>query len=153
MMTNLRLSSWRDGVSIDFDILRWDTGERGIDGLLVVFSGTYRPGSSGNPDGRFMAMVISAALAWEAGHALVIDLQKLEYKGGDMLSYWKSFLSPARARGRGGFPVAYCASPSNVEAIRSLIEEESDEPVEESVFVGRASALTSIVDRLRRSMP
>jgi hypothetical protein len=150
METNVQLHSWREGINISFDIYRWSTGERNVDGLLVTFSGTYRPGSAGNPDGRFIAMVMAAALAWETGHGAVIDLSALDYVGGDYLSYWSSFIPDSRRKAPKGFPVATCCSQSNIDAVRSLFASEGDDEQARAIYLDREQAIQSIIQRLRQ---
>lgn len=94
---------------------RW--GEAEV--LIVSFEGTYRPGSAGSPDARYMlAMTDAAIAAWEP-RGLILDLSQLRYKWGDDLEHLVPY---------DGGRNADCVMPSALvvgryceEAIRTLI--------------------------------
>jgi hypothetical protein len=53
--------------------------------LIVQFAGTYRTGSAGNADARYMTAVASAGFeAWQP-QGLVFDLRELKYEWGDRI--------------------------------------------------------------------
>lgn len=127
---NIELESWKDLSSISFDIHRWSTSDPNSEGLLVSIAGRYRS----NSDGEMIAMAVAAGLAWDPGFGLVLDLRKLEYNGGDYLTFWRSLL-PSFDLEYPQYRVAYCCSPENRDAVRSLFEDEGDD-----------DALAAIVD-------
>jgi len=113
-----------------FEIDRWSTSDPSSDGLLVSIAGPYRS----NADGQKIAMAVAAGLAWDPGFGMVLDLRKLEYNGGDYLTFWQSLL-PSFDLEYPEYRVAYCCSPENKDAVRTLLEGDED-----------AEGLAAIVD-------
>lgn len=53
--------------------------------LVIQFAGTYRVGSSGNPDASFMFAMGNAAVEAFGPAAVILDMSQLSYEWGDML--------------------------------------------------------------------
>src|SRR5262245_60406520 len=117
--------SWRAGLSMDFDIL---IGARqgGVPHYLIVrFTGDYMVPGARREGGSFMAMVVAAALAHERGPGvgLVVDLQDLNYTGGDRFLYWKTLL-PNFGLNATNYNLALACSEHNRTYVESLLQEE-----------------------------
>lgn len=89
--------------------------------LIAKFSGTYRIGSSGAPDARFVSGMINAALeVWDwAQDGLVIDFSALAYEWGDEMDY---FMGSAWVRWYGPhIPSATVVGPKCERGIATLL--------------------------------
>jgi hypothetical protein len=118
----IKLQSWKDLSPLSFDIHRWFTSEPSSEGLLLSVAGRYLS----DADGEMMAMAVAAALAWNPGFGMVLDLRRLEYQGGDHLNFWQSVLASFDLEYQ-QYKVVYCCSPGNKDAVRSLLEDEQDD--------------------------
>jgi len=116
---------WKDGLDLEFDIRAAQEGDRHC--LIVSFAGRFDATGGAGPSG-VMAMAVAAALTWDLHPlvGLVIDLTRLEYRSGDRLMYWESVL-PAFGLDRTSLRLAVVCSPTNVAAIRSLLEADGDD--------------------------
>src|SRR4029450_12810170 len=62
-----------------------EDGDWAADTPKIVFRATYRPGSQGSPDARFMKAITGAALANGLADVVLFDFMDLDYRWGDTL--------------------------------------------------------------------
>lgn len=87
--------------------------------LVIKYSGTYRPGSLGEPDARFMlAMGVAGVRAWEP-NGVILDLSDLTYRWGNNLECLLEIGSHEFSDV--GFPLALVVGPRCERAVRSLL--------------------------------
>jgi len=116
-LEDLQLDSLSD---IDVSFFR-ARSRRGAPGSILIarYAGNYRFASAGNRDARFMYAYGEAAIAAWSPSAVVIDLQNLHYKWGDMLE--RVFDVGARSYVDSKFPRALVVGPHCEEPIRTLV--------------------------------
>lgn len=126
-LEDLHLKSLSD---IDVSLFRARSRREAPGNILIVrYAGTYRYGSAGNRDARFMYAHGEAAIAAWSPSAVVIDLRKLHYQWGDMLE--RVFDVGARSYVDSKFPRSVVVGPDCEEPIRTLLlGERSEEPLE-----------------------
>jgi hypothetical protein len=114
--------------------------------LCVAIDGAYwHPGRCSEGSG-LIEMIVAAALAnpHGAGQALVCDLAKLSYSGGDSLLDWRTL--PARFS-LSAYSVAAVSSSQNESSIRSLIEYLDDSALADILHPTRSAAISSVLNR------
>lgn len=74
------LRSWSE---LGCELLRSDRPRSDV--LVVRFTGTYRPGSLGNPDAAFMRAKVLEGMAGVDASGVVLDLRGLTYTWGNSL--------------------------------------------------------------------
>jgi hypothetical protein len=101
--------------------------------------------ANGTEGGSFLEMIISAALAapWAPVPAMLCDLSKLIYTGGDRLLIWRHLLDKQT---RPPLRYALLASAHNFAHIASLIDYEDDDALRSLLFSDEADALQFLCD-------
>jgi hypothetical protein len=104
--------------------------------LVVKYVGTYRPGSLGNDDARFMYAMAMAGVAAFEPWGVVHDLSELKYTWGDQLD--TVFTAGPQNGPESAVPVAVVVGPRCEQAVRTLLlGVKSQEPLESVGFVFR----------------
>jgi hypothetical protein len=107
---------------------------------LIVFSGTYLPGSSGSDDALFIKWRINEFCEFQFPQTisgLVVDFRNLDYQWGDDLD-----VHPQRLR-RLGKPVRIAVSPERYEAFKGVLGEQELRTDIEVAFADVTTALKS----------
>jgi hypothetical protein len=82
--------------------------------LVVSFSGKHRAGAAGAPDSRAMHAQVAMAVTLWTPDALIVDLSRLDYPGGDRV---REILKPIEPVLQEGFPLWIVASAANRPAL------------------------------------
>ena len=116
--------------------------------LISAFDGAYRHGAAGNDDGIYMSAMLQAGFAAWQPLALVIDLRKLAYEWGDMMSAPLTAADDYRA-GIGVLATTVVASGRNERALRSLIEDELQGDPDDWLFASVDIAVDRVLKKFR----
>ena len=130
--------------------------------VVVTFSGVYGVGSQGNTDALFMASMIHTAISIWSPKGIILDLSKLSYSWGDMMSMvlvsgkldYSSALEREIMFGSDAeeniiIPTIVVTSELNLEGLKSLAKDEMDIDPEDWYFDSLDSAMSSMLCRLK----
>lgn len=125
---DITLRQWTEGFQIRLDVGRIYVSSTVAEIAYVSCQGQYITAGAGEAC-RPLLMAIRAALAWDSNRTtsgLIADLKGLEYRGGDRLLSWRH---DKTVRECVGDRVCIVASRGNHPHIKSLLEDEDDEPM------------------------
>lgn len=103
--------------------------------LVLRVEGVYGHGSRGNPDARSLLAALGAARALEAPDAILVDLERVDYRWGDaLLSLWSAVeqVEPP-------VPLHLVGGPRSEPALRSLLGGAADGLLHSSFEAGFAA--------------
>jgi hypothetical protein len=110
--------------------------------LVIAFAGEYGFGSGGNGDGRFMAGVVRMGLELFEPSGVVLDLKRLRYGWGDMMTL------PISAASLHGVEPAIVVSSLCRQAMTSLLRDEMGCRPADLLCRSREQAVANLTDRL-----
>lgn len=85
MLSHFEKVSLDDLSNLECTFLLGDDQSKYAGILMIRFSGEYRHGCAGNPDGQFMVAMRNAGVGAFNPYAVILDLSSLKYQWGDML--------------------------------------------------------------------
>jgi hypothetical protein len=140
-------ASWSGVLGLSFEISTWKSVDVRRRALSVSISGQYK-GPEASEGGVLIGMIVAAAMAnpWGPCNGLVLNLRDLDYRGGDMLFYWRDSLHQFKLPDD-NYPCALVCSEANVQHVRSLLEDEGRSELLQSVFLSLDDTLAHILSK------
>lgn len=126
----------------------WIEEEPDLASVLVLRAeGVYGPGSRGNPDARFLLAALGAARALEAPDAILVDLERADYRWGDALLMLWNVVEQVEPP----LPLHLVGGPRSEPALRSLLGPAADRLVHASFEAGFAAVSALALARAREA--